>query len=60
MEDLAEVFAYIMTTGLQSRLNQFLAEDPILAWKVQVLKDWMASKHEAFRQWDYFDAIHRA
>lgn len=60
MEDLADVFGYLMTTGLQGQFNQFVAEDPIFAWKAQTLKDWMASKHDAFRQWDYFDAIHRA
>lgn len=57
-EDLADVFGYIMSTRNQAQLVQMMNEDPIVAWKVNRLKQFMATLSDAFKNSLYYQAIH--
>lgn len=57
-EDVADTLGFMMSTPLQPAYEQIINEDPAVAAKVQMLKDWLASQDDAFAHPRYFQAIH--
>lgn len=56
-EDAADIWGAIMSDSMQPYLAQVCAEDPIVAYKVQNVKDTWAEISKDMRRLDYYSAL---
>lgn len=57
-EDIAEALAFLMTTKEQTFLEVTLPHDPVLAWKIERVKQWLKTMDPVFMTPYFFEAIH--
>lgn len=58
LEDLADTWAAMFTTSMQPLLKELIATDPIVAAKVRMLKEFIASQNAVMANRFYFQSIH--